>query len=378
MIQNNHVKASFVATSSIMQGEQVPLLWDILLFEYRITINYVYRPFKWVNEVQNSAQVYVVIVGFSLDNYHDKVIIDGRNYYKYRSISPYMIDAENILVYSRKNPICNIPEIRFGNQPRDGGNLVVTEEQRAVILSKEPDLEKYIKLYVGTDELTKGKVRYCFWLYNIPMEEYRKSKILRDRIEKVKLFRLKSKGKTTNGYARHPEIFAQIAQPTSDYLAIPEVSTSKRRYIPIRFLSKDIIASNKLFVIPDATLYHFGIITSSIHMAWMRAIGGRLGDGYNYSKEIVYNTFPWPNPTDMQRIRIEKAAANVLAVREMHPEVCLNDMYKDEMLFFPELLQAHRYLDREVFLAFGFDMKMTEEKCVAELLRLYQARVKWG
>ena len=267
----------------------------------------------------------------------------------------------------------------FGNQPRDGGNLILSEEERKEALKKEPNIEKWILPYIGSLELIKGTQRYCLWLKDAPPQVIAKSPFLFDRVKKVQEFRLNSKAKTTNQYAKIPARFAQVAQPESDYLAIPEVSTSKRKYIPMGFFHSNVIASNKLFIVPNATLYHFGILESNIHMAWMRLVAGRLGDGYNYSKELVYNTFPWPSPSKEQQEKIAQTAQAILDARKKYSDCSLADLYGDNMVLYSELIKAHQQNDKAVLAAYGITSKdpafSSESACVTELVKLYQQKV---
>ena len=374
-IKGTGIQAGFVSTSSICQGEQVFPLWNTLINDMNILINFAYKPFKWESESTKSAQVFVTIIGFSDKSFalKEKRLFEGNDCKKGENISPYIMLAPTIIVKPHKDAPDGVLKIAFGNQPRDGGNLILTEEERDEILKKEPSVSKYILPYIGSLELIKGTKRYCIWLNEVPPEEIVKSKFLTERINLVREFRLSSKAKTTNQYAKVSHRFAQVAQPKNDFLAIPEVSTSKRRYIPMGFFHHDVIASNKLFIVANASLYHFGILESNVHMAWMRAVAGRFGDGYNYSKELVYNTFPWPTPTKEQKARIEKTALSILEARKRHSSVSLEVMYGENMHLFTDLRDAHNANNRAVMQAYGFSIKdMSEEDCVSELMKLYQ------
>ena len=318
-------------------------LFHTLINDMNILINFAYKPFKWESESTKSAQVFVTIIGFSDKSFalKEKRLFEGNDCKKGENISPYIMLAPTIIVKPHKDAPDGVLKIAFGNQPRDGGNLILTEEERDEILKKEPSVSKYILPYIGSLELIKGTKRYCIWLNEVPPEEIVKSKFLTERINLVREFRLSSKAKTTNQYAKVSHRFAQVAQPKNDFLAIPEVSTSKRRYIPMGFFHHDVIASNKLFIVANASLYHFGILESNVHMAWMRAVAGRFGDGYNYSKELVYNTFPWPTPTKEQKARIEKTALSILEARKRHSSVSLEVMYGENMHLFTDLRDAH-------------------------------------
>ena len=263
--------------------------------------------------------------------------------------------------------------MNFGNQPRDGGFLIVSETERDELLIREPALSKWLRLYVGADEFIKGKKRWCLWLKTASPTDIKHSKTLYEKVNAVREFRLASKAKTTNGYARVPHLFAQITQPDDvDYVIVPRVSSERRRYVPMGFLTANNISSDAVQIIPHATLYHFGILTSNVHMAWMRTVCGRLEMRYRYSKELVYNNFPWPTPTDAQKVKIEQTAQAILDARALYPDASLADLY-DEVAMPPELRKAHQQNDRAVMQAYGFDVKTTtESSCVAELMKLYQ------
>lgn len=380
-IQDTNIEVGFVSTNSICQGAQVPILWDVLLNEQRVHINFAHQTFKWSNEAKGKAAVFCVIVGFALRGREKKKL------YSYQTvsteptesivehISPYLLPGMTYFVTAQKKPLCDVPEMKFGSQPRDGGFFVLSPEEREDILSKEPELVKVIKPYIGADEFIKGKERYCIWLHNEPFDIIKNSKILKERIAAVEKFRLESKAKTTNGYAKVPAIFAQIAHPYSDYLLVPRVSSENRRYIPIGFLDKDAIASDAVQIVPNATLYHFGILTSNVHMAWMRTVAGRLKSDYRYSKELVYNTFPWPEATDKQIAAIEEAAQGVLDERSKYPGTSLADLYDPVLMKTTGMQKAHTKLDRAVWAAYGASWK-SEAECVADLMERYQKLVE--
>lgn len=376
-IQGTQIEVGFVSTNSICQGSQVPILWGVMLNEHHVQINFAHQTFKWSNEAKGKAAVYCVIVGFSLHGRPTKKLY---SYDTVKSeptenivgnINPYLLPGKNCFVTAQKNPLCDVPEMRFGSQPRDGGNFILTADERDEILSKEPELEKVIRPYVGADEFIKGGQRYCIWLHNEPFDIIRNSKILKERIAAVEKFRLESKAKTTNGYARTPAIFAQVAHPYTDYLIVPSVSSENRRYIPIGFLDKGSIASNAVQIVPNATLYHFGVLTSGAHMAWMRTVAGRLEMRYRYSKELVYNTFPWPEPNEGKKKEIEISAQAVLDERLKYPGTSLADLYDPVLMKTTGLQKAHSKLDRAVESAYNAHWQ-TEEECVADLMERYQ------
>ena len=377
VIQGTRIEVCFVSTNSICQGAQVPILWEILLVDYQIHINFAYQTFKWGSESNDPAAVHCVIVSFAVFNRENKVLYVLRaTPKKVVNISPYLLEGSDAFVTAMKNALCDVPKMIFGNQPRDGGHFILDEKERDDILSSEPQLEKWIHPYVGAEEFIKGKRRYCLWLAQASPFDIRSSMILHRKVEAVRQFRLASTAKTTNGYAKVPNCFAQMTQPEGiDYLFIPSVSSEKRRYVPIGFLVSDFISSNAAQIIPGATLYHYGVLTSNVHMSWMRAVAGRLKSDYRYSKEIVYNTFPWPTPTPEQKAKIEQTAQAILDARALYPDSSLADLY-DEVTMPPELRKAHQNNDRAVMQAYGFSVKMTEAECVAELMKLYQKLVE--
>lgn len=374
-IQNTSIQVCFVSTNSICQGSQVPILWNVLFNDYHVHINFAYQTFKWDSESSTKAAVHCVIVGFSGFNRNEKWLFsDGANGKIVSNISPYLVEGKDIFVVAAKESLCGMLKMNFGNQPRDGGHFVIKWDEYQEIMEKEPEVKKWIHPYIGADEFIKGKKRWCLWLKHISPKDIMNSKILSEKVEAVRQFRLSSKAKTTKGYAKVPQLFAQITQPDDvDFLIIPRVSSERRRYVPIGFSTPDIISSDAVQIVPNATLYHFGILTSNIHMAWMRAVCGRLKSDYRYSKEIVYNTFPWPNPTNAQKTKIEQTAQAILDARVQYSDCSLADMYGEKMYLFPELLKAHQNNDRAVMQAYGFSIKdMTESICVAELMRMYQ------
>ena len=373
LIAGTTCRAAFVSTNSITQGEQVAPLWEELFCKYHIHIDFAYRTFRWDSEASLKAHVHCVIIGFSSStNTSIRRIYSGERFQNAENINAYLIDAPDIFVSSRSKPICDVPAMFLGNKPADGGNLIITEEERADILKREPDLAQYIHPYLGAVEFINKKIRYCFWLKDVSPSEIRKSPELMHRLEAVREMRLASSAAPTREKANTPHLFFFISQPTTNYLLIPSTSSENRRYIPIGFLTPDIIASNAATIVPDASLYHFGILTSNVHMAWMRTVCGRLKSDYRYSNAIVYNNFPWPTPTDEQRAKIEQTAQAILDARALYPDCSLADLY-DEVTMPPELRKAHQANDKAVMLSYGFDIKTTTETtCVAELMKLYQ------
>lgn len=374
-IQGSKIAVAFVSTNSICQGEQVAPLWDTLINDYGLEINFAYRTFKWGNEARGKAAVHCIIIGFGRSGVvtSEKRIFENDATTVASNISPYLIDAPSIIVRPQKKPLCDVPEMKFGSQPRDGGHFVLTPEERKEILTQEPALDAVIKPYIGAEEFLHNQERYCIWLLNAPVEIIKNSKILRDRIAAVRNFRLSSRAKTTNQYGKAPAIFAQIAHPDGHYLLVPGVSSENRQYIPIGFLDENSIASNAVHIVPDATLYHFGMLTSSVHNAWMRAVCGRLKSDYRYSKELAYNTFPWPDVSTKQKKNVEVAAQAILDERAKHKSMSLADLYDPVLIATTGLQKVHSALDRVVMKLYGFSAGKTEAAVVALLMARYQA-----
>ena len=375
LMLNSHTRTGFVSTNSICQGSQVPILWNVLFNDFHVNINFAYQTFKWSSEASEKAAVHCVIIGFSTEEVPVKYLFtSGGQVQQVSHISPYLFEGDNTFAISQKTPLCNVPQMNFGNQPRDGGHFVLSEEERNLLIQEEPALEKWIRPYIGAEEFIKQKSRYCLWLCNAQPADIKQSKILYERVQAVREFRLASSAKTTQGYAKVPHLFAQITQPEGqDYLLVPSVSSERRRYVPIGFMKADVISSNAVQILPNATLYHFGVLTSNVHMAWMRVVCGRLKSDYRYSKEQVYNTFPWPNPSEAQKAKIEQTAQVILDVRAKYSGSSLADLY-DEVTMPIDLRKAHQDNDRAVMQAYGFPVKsnFTESMCVAELFKLYK------
>ena len=373
MMVGTSIEAAFVSTNSVSQGSQVPILWNVLFNEYHVHIGFAHQTFKWNSESFNKAAVHCVIIGFSCVDRKEKTLFSLGLRKQVSNISPYLVEGGDYFVTAQKQALCAVPKMSFGNQPRDGGHFVLSSDERDDLLNKEPSLKKWIHPYIGAEEFINGKERWCLWLKGASPSEIKGSKMLHEKVEAVRQFRLASRAKTTNGYAKVPHLFAQITQPDNvNYLIVPRVSSERRRYAPIGFMDASVISSDAVQIVPNATLYHFGVLTSNVHMAWTRAVCGRLKSDYRYSKELVYNTFPWPTPTDAQKSKIEQTAQAILDARALYPDSSLADLY-DETTMPPELRKAHQQNDRAVMQAYGFSVKdMTESKCVAELMRRYQ------
>ena len=364
------IRTAFVSTNSITQGEQVAILWKSL-FENNVHIDFAYRTFRWDSEANLKAHVHCVIIGFSTINRNvDKRLYNTENFQLVKNISPYLVNADNILIERRKKPICDVPTITKGCQPTDGGNLIIEDVDYADFIRREPKAKKYIKKLVGAKEYINNLNRYCLWLVGVSPSELRSMPLVMQRIEKCREMRLNSTDKATQKLAETPTTFRETYNPDT-YVIIPSTSSENRRYIPIGFLRNDVISTNANLIIPNATLYHFGVLISNVHMAFMRAVAGRLEMRYRYSKDIVYNNFPWCNPTPEQQERIERTAQAILNARALYPDCSLADLY-DELTMPPELRKAHQQNDLAVMNAYGFIKTITESECVAELMKMYQ------
>ena len=365
-------KAALVSTNSICQGEQVANLWQNL-FEKGIQINFAHRTFRWDSEASQKAHVHCVIVGFSYHQSSPRIIFDGERRIEASNINAYLTDAPNVFVGSRQHPLFPVPEIGIGNKPIDGGNYLFEKDEMNAFIKMEPMSAKYFRPWYGSVEFLHQKPRYCLWLGECSPAELRRMPLCMQRVENVRQTRLASTSEGTRKLADRPTRFHVENMPKENFIIVPSVSSEKRRYVPMGFMSPDVMASNLVLLIPDATLYHFGILESNVHMAWMRAVCGRLEMRYRYSKDIVYNNFPWPLPTEAQRAKIEQTAQNILDARALYPDSSLADLY-DEVAMPPELRKAHLANDRAVMEAYGWkpDKDFTESRCVAELFKLYQ------
>ena len=365
------IRAALVSTNSITQGEQVAFIWKPLKELFDIHIDFAYRTFRWDSEASDKAHVHCVIVGFSNVLNTKKFIFDNDKKKEAQIINPYLIDAPEVFIESRKNSLCHVPVMIYGSKPTDGGFLFLTEEERKEAIAKEPKLEKFIKRILGATEFINNKVRYCLWLVDASPNDIRNSSFIKERVAQVREFRLLSPKKATQESANTPALFQEIRHPKNDYLIVPRVSSERRHYVPMGYVSSDVVTNDAVQIIPDASLYHFGILESNVHMAWMRAVCGRLESRYRYSKDIVYNNFPWPEVSDEQREKIAATAQAILDARTLYPDSSLADLY-DELTMPPELRKAHQQNDRAVMAAYGFPITMTESECVARLFELYQ------
>ena len=366
------IRSALVSTNSVSQGESVANLWKPL-FESGVHIDFAHRTFRWDSEAKIKAHVHCVIIGFSCaPNSAPRVLYTSDRSQIVHNINGYLLDAENVFVENRSKPLCNVPEIGIGNKPIDGGNYLFTKDEMDEFLQKEPAAKAYFKPWYGSQEFINRCPRYCLWLGDCPPNELRKMPECVKCVEAVRQLRLASKSAGTRKLADTPTRFHVENMPSGTYVVIPEVSSEKRKYVPMGFMTPNILCSNLVKIVPNATLYHFGVLTSNVHMAWMRAVCGRLKSDYRYSKDIVYNNFPWPTPTDEQKAKIEQTAQNILDARALYPDSSLADLY-DETTMPPELRKAHQQNDKAVMRAYGFDIKTTTEtSCVAELMRMYQ------
>jgi restriction-modification enzyme MmeI-like protein len=397
-IQRTKIKVGFVATNSITQGEQVPLVWGLLFERFKIKIHFAHRTFAWQSEARGKAHVHVVIIGFAAFDTPNKRIFDyeaggdswsgDEDSSRVReeptprketvavstvdNISPYLTPGPDVFITKRQKPLSNVPETRCGNKPSDGGNLILTDEEKKQLVKQEPGVKKFLRRFTGSEEFINGNMRWCLWLVNANPSELRELPLIMERIQRVKEFREKSSAEPTRKAAKTPTLFFYISQPKTDYILIPEVSSERRPYIPIGFVSKEVISANTNFLVPEPSLYLFGVLTSAMHMAWVRQVGGRLKSDYRYSGSMVYNNYPWPeNPTIKQRTAVEAAAQKVLDVRAAFPNSTLADLY-DPLSMPARLVKAHADLDRAVDLCYRPTPFRSERQRVEYLFALYE------
>ena len=372
LMAGTSIRAALVSTNSVTQGEAVANLWKPL-FESGVHIDFAHRTFRWDSEAKIKAHVHCVIVGFSTaPNTTPKTLFTSERAQVVQNINGYLLDADNVFVESRSKPLCDVPEIGIGNKPIDGGNYLFTKEEMDEFLKIEPAAGKWFKPWYGSQEFINRCPRYCLWLGDCPPNELRKMPECLKRVEAVRQLRLASKSAGTVKLADTPTRFHVENMPEGHFIVVPEVSSERRRYVPMGFMDDSVLCSNKVRLMPNATLYHLGILTSNVHMAWMRAVCGRLKSDYDYSIKIVYNNFPWPTPTDAQKAKIEQTAQAILDARALYPDASLADLY-DETTMPVELRRAHQNNDRAVMQAYGFKVgDMTESMCVSALMKLYQ------
>lgn len=371
---NKLTKAAFVSTNSIVQGEQVPYLWKPL-FNEGIHFDFCYRTFEWKNDAKLNAAVHCVIIGFSKsENVTEKYIFDDVNIKIVENINPYLNDGPTVFLENRSNPISKVNKLVYGSFALDNGNYTISEDEFTEFINKEPYSQDFLRLFIGSEEFINNKKRFCIWLKDADIDIIQKCPTIIDRIRKVKEWRLKSNRKETRSAADFPSLFAEIRQPKTDYLAIPITSSERRKYIPIGYLRANVIASNHLLVLPNASLYDFAILTSAMHMAWVKTVAGRLKSDYNYSARIVYNNFPWPNSSKEQIDAISLLGESILRVRASFTNKTLAALY--DPLFMPEILmQAHLKLDRAVDKLYGKTFESDESRA-SYLMMLYDKLIK--
>jgi hypothetical protein len=381
-IDKTSIKVGLVSTNSIVQGEQVALLWEPLMMRYGVHINFAHRTFQWSNEAKGVAAVHCVIVGFSTAKETPCTLFDydtlksDPHAIKVKNINAYLIDADDIFLSNKSEPICEVPHMRFGSMPRDGGNLILSDDEYEELIAAEPDAKKWLRRYTGAKEFLNGGMRWCLWLINATPSDLKNLPGVLKRVDATRNFRLHSKAEATRKFAETPSLFCQIAQPETNYLLVPGVSSERRPKVPVGFFGPETIASNLVFVVPGATQFNFGVISSEMHMAWMKTVCGRLKSDYRYSKDLVYNNFPWPiDVTDKQKLAIERASQGVLDARAMFPDEKLANLY-NPLIMPAELVKAHRALDQAVDAAYvpcgGKKKWRSDAERVAFLFSLYQ------
>ena len=382
LVKNPKARAALVSTNSITQGEQVAAIWKPLFEQYGVHFDFAYRTFRWDSEADIKAHVHCVILGFSVaPSVGQKTIyLSEAQPVQANNINGYLLDAPDVFLESRKKPLCDVPEMQKGSIPVDGGFLIIESNEYDGFVKKEPQALKFIKPLLGSEEFINNKKRWCLWLLNANPSELKRCPLVMERVQKVKEMRLSSSKEATRKFADYPTRFMEIRQPEEGtYILVPSHSSESRRYIPMGFVSADVISTNANLIIPNASLYHFGVLTSNVHNAWMRAVCGRLEMRYRYSNTIVYNNFPWPNPTEAQKAKIGQTAQAILDARALYPDSSLADLY-DELTMPPELRKAHQENDKAVMRAYGFDLNIVaddnEAPLVAELFKLYRSLIK--
>lgn len=377
LMYTTNIRTALVSTNSICQGVQVAALWQPLMGGYGVHIDFAYRTFVWASESNQKAHVHCVIVGFSVaESKKQKYIFDKETRKEVSNINGYLIDGPSIAIDSRSKAICDVPTISIGSQIIDDGNYLFTEEEKDEFLKIEPKSAQYFHKIYGSVEFIKRNPRYCLWLGNCPPSELLKLPNCLKRVDSVRKFRQNSNRATTQKLADRPHHFGTENMPNSDYIIVPKVSSERRKYIPMGLMTPDVFCTDLVFLIPNSTLYHLGVLTSSVHMSWLRAVCGRLKSDYRYSKDIVYNNFPWPTPSEEQKKKIEQTAQAIIDARDKNPESSYADMYGEHMYFYNELLDAHKQNDRAVIEAYGFPKDIDESTIVARLLEMYKELTK--
>ena len=377
-IQNNKIKVAFVSTNSISQGEQVGILWNILYNKYKIKIHFAHRTFKWSNEAKGKAHVHVVIIGFANFDVNKKYLFDYETVIsephkiETNNINSYLVDGNDVVILKRQKPICNVPEINYGSMAIDNGILILSDEEKIELIEKDSNAEKFIRPFTGGDEFLNNIRRWCIWLKSAEPKEFKSLSIVYERIKRVKEYRLKSSRPQTVKLAEYPYLFGEIRQPENDYILIPKVSSENRKYIPLGIINKNIIASGSCLIIPIYSYYHFGVLSSIMHMSWMKYTCGRLESRYQYSNSIVYNNFPWPeNLSEEKSKKVKEFVQIVLDVRKEFPDSSLADLY-DPIAMPKKLVDAHKHLDKAVDLCYRPQPFPTELSRLEFLFDLYK------
>ena len=379
LIQNSNIQVAFVSTNSISQGEQVGILWNVLFNEYKIKIHFAHRTFKWANEARKNAAVYCVIIGFANFDIAEKRIFEYEDIkgepleIQAKNINPYLVNGTDTTIQRRQNPLSNIPSIGIGNKPIDGGNYLFTTPEKEDFIKIEPQSAKWFRKWVGSDEFINNRERWCLWLGDCPPNELKQMPQALKRVEAVKKVRLESQSIPTQKLAQTPTRFHVENIPSGEYLIVPKVSSERRKYIPIGFSDSNTLSSDLLFVVSNSSLYHFGILTSEMHMTWVRYVCGRLKSDFRYSKDIVYNNYPFPeNVSDKQKQKVETSAQKVLDTRAKYPDSSLADLY-DPLTMPPDLVKAHQTLDKAVDLCYRPQPFVSELNRIEYLFSLYEA-----
>lgn len=376
-MSGTEIRSALVSTNSVSQGESVANLWKPL-FESGVHIDFAHRTFRWDSEAKIKAHVHCVIIGFSFASTNkSKILYSSERGLFVEQINPYLLEGPDVLIESRKRPLCNVPNVVFGNMPNDGGYLSdYTTEQKNVIVAKYPDAKPLFKRFVGATEFLHNKERWCLWLKDISPNIIKKIPAVLEAVASVQKMREASNREATRKLAQTPSLFGEIRQPTTEYIIIPRHSSQNRKYIPMGFVTPNIICGDANLLLPNASLYHFGIMQSNVHNAWVGVVCGRIKSDFRYSVNVVYNNFPWPTPTAAQKAKIEQTAQSILDARALYPDCSLADLY-DEVTMPPELRKAHQANDKAVMQAYGFWGKLNSESaCVAELMKLYQELTK--
>jgi hypothetical protein len=376
--EKKEIKCAFVSTNSISQGEQVGLLWNELFNKYHIKIHFAHRTFRWNNEAKGNAAVHVVIIGFSNYDISEKKIFEYEDIkaepheIKARNVNPYLVEGKDFAIISQKKSICDAPDMTKGSQPTDGGNLLLTDEEKNALILTSPNAYKFLLPFISAKEFLHNERRWCLWLVNIKPDELKNNSEILLRIEGVRRMRQQSTKQDTRKWADFPTLFTENRQPDADYILIPRHSSENRHYIPFGFFDKNNIVADSCNYIPYAKLYHFGIISSKMHMIWIKTVCGRIKSDFRYSNDIVYNNYPWPEiPTDKQIQNVEKAAQKVLDVRAEFPESSLAVLY-DPLTMPPALVKAHQDLDKAVDLCYRPQPFLNETKRIEYLFELYE------